>query len=317
MSTVLVTGGAGFIGSHIAEALSARGDRVVVIDNLNNFYDPEIKRRNLSVLAEHPDFTLIEGDIRDREVVAGAYRDHRVDAVIHLAAAAGVRPSLERPTFYAEVNVTGTSILLEEAQRAGVGRFVFASSSSVYGERQDPPFRETDRVDRPISPYAATKKAGELICHSFHRAAGLNVTCLRFFTVYGPRQRPEMAIHKFARLIGAGEPITVFGDGTSARDYTFVLDIVDGTLRALDRVDGYNIYNLGGSGVTTLTRLIEVLSRAVGREPVIDRRPMQAGDVSLTSASVELAEKELGFFPRVPIEEGVARFVEWLQGGAH
>jgi UDP-glucuronate 4-epimerase len=310
---VLVTGGAGFIGSHLAEGLLARGDEVVVLDNLNDFYDPAIKRRNLEVLAARPGFAFVEGDIRDRETVGGLFAAHHPDAVIHLAAMAGVRPSIEKPALYADVNLIGTSVLLEAAVSAGVERFVFASSSSVYGERKDPPFLETDRVDGPISPYAATKKAGELICHSFSHVSGLNVTCLRFFTVYGPRQRPEMAIHKFANLILAGRPIPVFGDGSSARDYTFVLDIVDGTIRALDRLSGYRIYNLGGSGVTTLSRLIEVLGRALGREPVIDRLPMQAGDVSLTSAGVERARRDLGFEPKVSIEEGVNRFAEWLR----
>ncbi len=312
MTRVLLTGGAGFIGSHVAEALLSRGDRVVVLDNFDEFYDPAIKRRNIAALLPRAEFSLIEGDIRDRALVSATYREHGVDAVIHLAAKAGVRPSLSNPATYAEVNVLGTTILLEEAHRAGVGRFVFASSSSVYGQRSDPPFRETDRVDLPISPYAATKKAGELVCHTFHHAMGMDVTCLRFFTVYGPRQRPEMAIHRFCRLMRAGSPIVLFGDGRSARDYTFVEDIVDGTLRALDRVRGYHIYNLGGAGVTTLSRLIEVLAGALGVDPVISRQPMQPGDVLLTSASVDLAARELGFVPRVAIEEGVARFVDWL-----
>jgi len=312
MRVIFLTGGAGFIGSHLAEALLARGDRVVTLDNLNDFYDPLIKRRNLETVGRRDGFTFLEGDIRDRETVAGVFADHRPDAVVHLAAMAGVRPSIERPTLYADVNVRGTAILAEEAVRSGVERFVFASSSSVYGERKDPPFRETDRVDLPISPYAATKKAGELLLHSFHALAGMAVACLRYFTVYGPRQRPEMAIHKFTRLVSAGEPIPVFGDGSTARDYTYVSDIVEGTLRALDRIEGFRVYNLGGSGVTALADLVRMIADALGREAKIEHRPRQAGDVSLTSASVERAEEELAFRPQVGIEEGIRRFVAWF-----
>ena len=311
MAHVLVTGGAGFIGSHTAEALLDRGDRVLALDNLNDFYDPAIKRRNLDLLATRDGFTFVEGDIRDPEVVAAAMDG--ADSVVHLAAMAGVRPSIEQPALYADVNVRGTALLFEAAVERGISRFVFASSSSVYGERRDPPFSEEDPVDHPISPYAATKKAGELLAHTFHAIHGLPVSCLRYFTVYGPRQRPEMAIHRFTRRILAGRSIPVFGDGTSARDYTFVADIVDGTLRALDQCRGYRVYNVGGSGVTTLTRLIEVIAAAVGREAVIDRRPDQAGDVPLTSADVTRAESELGYRASVQIEEGVQRFVAWYR----
>jgi UDP-glucuronate 4-epimerase len=313
MGALLITGAAGFIGSHLAAALLGRGERVVSLDNLNDFYDPEIKRRNLATLSSER-FTSVEGDIRDRDTVRRVFEEHEVEAVVHLAAMAGVRPSLERPVLYAEVNVTGTAILLEEVAARGIDRFVFASSSSVYGERKDPPFRESDRVDRPVSPYAATKKAGEVLAHSFHHATGTSITCLRYFTVYGPRQRPEMAIHKFARLILDGSPIPMFGDGSSARDYTFIDDIVDGTVRALDRCEGYRIYNLGGSRTTTLRQLVEMLSGALGETATIEELPFQMGDVPLTSASVELAARELGYEPKVPIEEGIRRFVAWFRG---
>jgi len=310
----LLTGGAGFIGSHLAHSLLERGDRVVALDNLNDFYDPALKRRNLDLLSANDGFRFVEGDIRDRAAVGAALDAGRPDAVIHLAAMAGVRPSIEQPALYTDVNVSGMSIVLEETVAREISKFVFASSSSVYGERKDPPFRETDAVDHPISPYAATKKAGELLCHTFHALHGLHVSCLRYFTVYGPRQRPEMAIHKFARLITDGKPIPVFGDGSSARDYTCVSDIVSGTVLALDRCSGYRIYNLGGSGRTTLSELIRLLSSALAREAVIDRRPSQAGDVSLTSADVTRAETELGYRPRVAIAEGIRRFAEWFAG---
>ncbi|MHC4471116.1 MAG: GDP-mannose 4,6-dehydratase [Planctomycetota bacterium] len=314
MGSLLVTGGAGFIGSHLAAALLERGDRVVSLDNLDDFYDPAVKRGNLERLARQDGFLAVEGDIRDRETVRRVLADHGVEDVVHLAAMAGVRPSLERPAHYADVNVRGTALLMEEAAASGVRRFVFASSSSVYGERKDPPFRESDRVDRPLSPYAATKKAGELMAHGFHHATGISVTCLRYFTVYGPRQRPEMAIHRFGRLIREGKPIPMFGDGSSARDYTWIGDIVDGTVRALDRCEGYRIYNLGGSKTITLRNLVEMLSRELGREALIDQQPFQKGDVSLTSACVDLAERDLGYRPSVSIEEGIRRFVTWLRG---
>jgi UDP-glucuronate 4-epimerase len=312
MTDVLVTGGAGFIGSHLVEALLDRDQSVVVLDNLNDFYDPAIKRGNLELLSERKGFTFVPGDIRDREVVRSLFARHAPTAVVHLAAMAGVRPSIEQPSYYADVNLRGTALLLEETVRSGTEKFVFASSSSVYGERKDPPFRETDPVDHPVSPYAATKKAGELLCHTFHAIEGLPVSCLRFFTVYGPRQRPEMAIHKFAALIRDGRPIPLFGDGSSARDYTFITDIVDGTVRALDRASGYRIYNLGGAGVTKLSYLVELLSAALAKPAAIERLPVQAGDVSLTSASVERAKEELGYSPKVGIEEGIRRFAEWF-----
>ncbi len=312
MAAILVTGAAGFIGSHVAEALLARGDRVTGLDNLNDFYDPALKRRNLEALFRNPAFRFVEGDIRDPAALAEALEDPRPSAVIHLAAMAGVRPSIERPALYVDVNERGTALVLEASVKRGVERFLFASSSSVYGERKDPPFREDDRVDHPVSPYAATKKAGELLCHTFHHLHGLPVTCLRYFTVYGPRQRPEMAIHKFARLLRAGRPIPMFGDGSSARDYTYVSDIVDGTVRALDRCRGWRVYNLGGSRMVRLADLVTILAAALGREAEVERLPDQPGDVPLTSACVDRAAAELGYRPSVPLEEGVRRFAAWL-----
>jgi len=311
MADIFLTGGAGFIGSHLARALLDRGDTVVALDNLNDFYDPALKRKNLDLLSGDG-FRFVSGDIRDRDALSAALDLIRPDAVIHLAAMAGVRPSNERPALYADVNVSGTATLLEETVARGIAKFVFASSSSVYGERKDPPFRETDAVDHPVSPYAATKKAAELLAHSFHAIHGLSVYCLRYFTVYGPRQRPEMAIHKFARRITDELPIPMYGDGTSARDYTYVADIVDGTLRALDRCSGYRVYNLGGAGRTTLSELIDLISVALGRTAIIDQRPVQPGDVSLTSADNGRAAKELGYSPQVTIEEGIRRFAAWF-----
>ena len=254
MARILVTGGAGFIGSQVARALLARGDEVWILDNFNDFYDPAIKRRNVAEL-EGPN--LVEGDIRDREGMARLFAEGRFDAVCHLAAMAGVRPSLEDPLHYQDVNVRGTLVLLEEARRWPGQRFVFASSSSVYGANEDVPFREVDDIHHPVSPYAATKRAGELLCYTHHHLYEIPTTCLRFFTVYGPRQRPEMAIHKFVRHTLEGRPIPFFGDGSTRRDYTYIDDIVDGVVRSIDRCEGYEIYNLGESQTTSLAELVE------------------------------------------------------------
>jgi UDP-glucuronate 4-epimerase len=314
MSCVLVTGGAGFIGSHVCEALLARGDRVVALDNFDDFYDASIKRRNLTASAKHATFTLIEGDIRDADAVGATIVAHGVDTIVHLAARAGVRPSIENPLLYQDVNVRGTNVLLEAARAHRVGRFVMASSSSVYGNNDKAPFSEDDRVDHPISPYAATKKACELIAHSYCHLFDMNVTCLRLFTAYGPRQRPDLAIHKFARLIEAGRPIPVFGDGSTSRDYTYVADIVDGVLRAVDRCSGYRLYNLGESRPVSLSDLIKSIERALGRSAVVDRRPMQPGDVNRTYADIGRATAELGYDPKTDIDTGLAHFVTWLRG---
>ncbi len=312
MSRVLVTGGAGFIGSHLAERLLERGDGVVVLDNFDAFYDPAIKRRNVAAAAGHPAYELVEGDIRDDAALERLFAAQRFDAVVHLAARAGVRPSIAEPALYTSVNLDGTTRLLEACRRHGVTRFVFGSSSSVYGNNKKVPFSEDDPVDHPISPYAATKKAGEVLCHAHHHLFGIRVACLRFFTVYGPRQRPEMAIHKFARLLAEGAEIDQYGDGSSARDYTYVADIIDGILRALDRCAGYHVWNLGGSRTITLRELIEKIAAGLGvplRVRVLEAQP---GDVDRTWADVSRVRRELQWSPRVDLDEGLALFLDWL-----
>jgi len=310
---VLVTGGAGFIGSHLCEALLRAEHEVVALDNFDDFYDPTVKHANLSGCQASARFELVRGDIRDAVLVDRLLSRRAAEVLVHLAARAGVRHSVEQPVLYQDVNVGGTTVLLEAARRHGVGRFIFASSSSVYGNNQKVPFAESDNVDYPISPYAASKKAGELICHAYHHLYGLNVTCLRLFTAYGPRQRPDLAIHKFARLIEAGKPIPVFGDGSTMRDYTYIDDIVDGHLRAVERCRGYRIYNLGESRPVTLSHLIESLEKALGKKAIIQYREPQPGDVVQTCADVTLARAELGYRPTTDLEVGLARFVRWFR----
>jgi UDP-glucuronate 4-epimerase len=310
VAKILVTGGAGFIGSHTSERLLARGDDVVVLDNFNDAYDPAIKRANAAALRKAK---VVTGDIRDRELVAQLFQEHRFDGVVHLAAMAGVRPSLLDPLHYEDVNMRGTITLLEEARKRPKLRFVFASSSSVYGARDKVPFSERDDIPHPVSPYAATKRAGELMCYTYHHLYGIPITCLRFFTVYGPRQRPEMAIAKFTKALIEGQPIPFFGDGSTRRDYTYVDDIVDGVVAALDRCAGYEIYNLGESATTSLSELVEGLAQAVGVPAVLDRQPNQPGDVPLTCADVSKARALLGYEPRTPVAVGLARYVEWYR----
>jgi UDP-glucuronate 4-epimerase len=271
-----------------------------------------VKRRNIADSCKTPDFRLIEGDIRDRAYVDRATQDG-VDVVVHLAARAGVRPSIENPGLYQDVNIRGTCELLEAARRHGVTRFVFTSSSSVYGNNDKVPFNESDNVDCPISPYAATKKAGELLCYTYHHLFNINITCLRLFTVYGPRQRPDLAIHKFARLMAADQPIPVFGDGTAQRDYTYIDDIVAGFEAAIERCSGFRIYNLGNHRPVSLNDLIAALENAMGTKAVIDRLPLQAGDVRRTCADIGRARAELDWAPRTALDEGLARFVEWFR----
>jgi UDP-glucuronate 4-epimerase len=311
---ILVTGAAGFIGSHLSERLLERGDAVLGLDNFNDFYDPAIKRRHASQLGKHSEFDLLEGDIRDRELVDRVFREEGLTSVIHLAAMAGVRPSLEDPAHYHDVNCTGTAVLLDAAQRNGIKRFVFGSSSSVYGGNERVPFHEDDDVSGPVSPYAATKRANELTCSTFATLYGMDIACLRFFTVYGPRQRPEMAIHKFVRLLESGQPLPVFGDGTSERDYTYVEDILDGIVKAHDKSTGFRIYNLGESSTISLRDLVAAIGRATGKEPRVDWQPAQPGDVPRTFADVTRAKAELGYDPRVDLEQGLSRFVAWYRG---
>jgi UDP-glucuronate 4-epimerase len=313
MARILVTGAAGFIGSHLTERLLARGDEVVGFDSLDPFYDPAIKRRNLSAALRSPRFTLIEADLRSRAAVHDALASHRPERVVHLAAQAGVRPSIARPQLYVDVNVTGTLHLLEAMVAARCRRLVYGGTSSVYGQSGRPPFREEDAADRPISPYAASKRAAELLCHTWHALHGLRVTILRFFTVYGPRQRPEMAIHKFARLMLAGRPIPRFGDGSSVRDYTYVDDILDGVLKATDKDEGFGVYNLGESRTCSLSRVLELLALELGVPARVEGLPDQPGDVPATCADITRARRELGYDPQVPLEEGIRRFVSWLR----
>lgn len=315
MNHAVVTGAAGFIGSHVSERLLTDGWRVTGIDNFDTFYDPEIKHRNLRETLKSDQFTLVEGDVRDEHVVNRVMRDG-VDVVIHLAARAGVRPSIECPRLYEEVNVGGTCVLLEAVRQHGVRRFVFASSSSVYGNNKEVPFAESDNVDFPISPYAATKKAGELLCHTYHHLYGIDITCLRLFTVYGPRQRPDLAIHKFARLMEAGEAIPVFGDGTTLRDYTYVDDIAAGILAAVDRCKGYRIFNLGNDRPVTLKDLISALETTFGKKAIWHRLPVQEGDVERTHADISRARAELDWEPTTDLQTGLVRFAKWFRSPA-
>jgi UDP-glucuronate 4-epimerase len=308
---ILVTGAAGFIGSHTCEALLAAGHEVTGLDNFDSFYSPSVKVMNLAICRDHKSFLLIRGDLLDGEKIDELLSSRSYDLVIHLAARAGVRPSILDPLLYARNNVDATVVLLEAMRRHGVSKCLLASSSSVYGNNPKVPFSEGDNVDRPISPYAATKKACEELAYTYHHLFGLNVFCLRFFTVYGPRQRPEMAIHKFIREIDEGSPVTLFGDGSSSRDYTFITDIVSGILTAAERVSGYEIINLGGSSTISLLELLRLIERSMGKEARIVWRENQQGDVERTWADVTKAKTLLGFEPTVSVEAGVRRFVDW------
>lgn len=308
----IVTGAAGFIGSHLCERLLKEQWTVVGVDNFDNYYDPKVKRSNIKDCLPNKNFKLIEEDIRDSAAmsrVAGG----NADIIVHLAAKAGVRPSIAQPALYTDVNINGTVAMLEAAKNNNIKKFVFASSSSVYGNNKKVPFSEDDNVDFPISPYAATKKAGELICHTYHHLAGIAVTCLRFFTVYGPRQRPDLAIHKFARLIEDGKPIPVYGDGSMMRDFTYIDDIIDGNMAAINNCADYNIYNLGESKPVTVSNLIDELEKALGKKANIERLPLQPGDVVQTYANITKAHRELRYNPNTKISDGLKRFVEWFR----
>lgn len=308
---VLITGGAGFIGSHLTRRLLGRGDRITAYDDFNDYYDPARKRENVTEFLGRADYTLVEGDIRDAEKVDHLYAEGKFDAVIHLAARAGVRPSLAEPILYEDVNCIGTLRLLEAARRHGPKIFLFGSSSSVYGINEKIPFAEDDPVEQPISPYATTKRAGELLCYNYHHLYGFQTACLRFFTVYGPSQRPEMAIHKFTDLIAQGKTIPLYGDGGSRRDYTYVDDIVDGLVATLDLAPGFEILNLGGAETTSLSDLVRWIAAELAVEPRIEYLPPQPGDVPITYADVTKARRLLGYSPKVPIREGLHRFVAW------
>jgi UDP-glucuronate 4-epimerase len=309
--TILVTGAAGFIGSHASEAFLSRGWRVVGVDNFCDFYSPAWKRANVAAIGN--EITLEELDITDGPKISKLIDTLKPQAILHLAAMAGVRPSIEQPAHYARVNVEATVHLLESAVRNKAQKFIFASSSSVYGNNSRVPFSEEDPVEQPISPYAATKRAGELICSTYWHLYKLPAFCLRFFTVFGPRQRPDLAIHKFTRLIDSGKPIPFFGDGSTSRDYTFVDDIVSGIMAAVDKCDRFRIYNLGGSHPVSLKVLVEEIEKALGTKAIIDRKPAQPGDVERTFADVSRSRAELGYEPKVSIPEGLKRFVAWYR----
>lgn len=319
MKNILITGGAGFIGSHLVDQLLSEGEwRVSVVDDFNDFYDPGIKRANVSRHEKNPNYRLFEADIRDQTALKRIFAENDFTCIVHLAARAGVRPSLDQPQLYAETNINGTLNLLQLAREHGIRQFVFGSSSSVYGINAKLPFSEDDPVRQPISPYAATKGAGELLCHTYAHLYGIRSVCLRFFTVYGPRQRPDLAIHKFARLISEGKPIPVFGDGTTRRDYTFIDDIIAGVRASIDYVgdsekSGYEVINLGESRTVELRELISILEKELGAKAVIDRQPLQPGDVPQTYADISKARELLGYNPRTQIEEGIQRFVEWFR----
>ncbi|MDQ2922616.1 MAG: GDP-mannose 4,6-dehydratase [Acidobacteriota bacterium] len=319
MKHILITGGAGFIGSHLVDRLLTEGEwQVSVVDDFNDFYDPAIKRANVSVHANNANFHLFETDIRDKRALEKVFNEvfggGDFECIVHLAARAGVRPSLEQPLLYAETNIEGTLNLLELARAFGIKRFVFGSSSSVYGSNAKVPFSEDDQIRQPISPYAATKAAGELLCHTYSHLYNMRCICLRFFTVYGPRQRPDLAIHKFTRLISEGAPVPVFGDGTTRRDYTFIDDIIAGVRAAIGyTLSDYEVVNLGESRTVELRELISLLEKELGATAQIDRQPLQPGDVPQTYADITKARRVLGYNPQTQIEEGIQRFVEWFR----
>lgn len=315
MKNILITGGAGFIGSHLVDRLLATGEwRVTVVDDFNDFYDPAIKSENVRPQLENPNYNLFRIDIRDKPGLEKVFESASFDCIVHLAARAGVRPSLEQPLLYTETNIRGTMNLLELAREHGIKQFVFGSSSSVYGINAKVPFSEDDPIRQPISPYAATKAAGELLCHTYSHLYGIRCVCLRFFTVYGPRQRPDLAIHKFARLITDGKAIPVFGDGTTRRDYTYINDIVAGVRAAIDyEASNYEVINLGESRTVELRELIELLEKELGSKAKIDRQPLQPGDVPQTFADITKARRLLGYDPQTQIEDGIKKLVEWFR----
>jgi len=309
----LITGGAGFIGSHLCERLLSEGHNITCLDNFNDYYDPKIKEKNIKISQNFDDYQLVRGDILDEDLLAEIFRKQIFDGIVHLAARAGVRPSVVQPKLYQEVNIRGTINLLEKAREHQIKRFILASSSSVYGNNKKVPFSENDPVDNPISPYAATKKSCELMAFTYAALYGISISCLRFFTVYGPRQRPDMAIHKFTRLIADGKEIPVFGDGKVKRDFTYYSDIVNGVVNSLDQCEGYHIYNLGESRVIELLDLIKLIEKNLGKQAKIAWQPAQPGDVDITYADITKAKTELNYQPQVKVEEGIKQFVKWFE----
>lgn len=310
---ILITGAAGFIGSHTCESLIKNGNSIIGVDNFDPFYSSKLKELNLEHLNQNNNFRFYKADIRDDKALNQIFSSNQVDVVIHLAAKAGVRPSIESISEYYDVNINGTVSLLESMRKNGIKKMVFASSSSIYGNNQKVPFSEDDRVDNPISPYASTKKSGELLCHVYSHLYNFDITCLRFFTVYGPRQRPDLAIHKFTKLIQENKPIPFYGDGSSSRDYTYIEDIVNGIYCALNHLEGYKIYNLGESKVITLKKLVEVIETILGKKAVLNQLPMQQGDVSRTFADISKARAEIGYNPAYDFETGMKKFVDWYK----
>ena len=317
MQTFLITGAAGFIGSHLADKLLNEGNKVIVVDNFCDFYNPEIKENNVKHNLSNPNYKLYRADIRDRNELAKVFNENKIDVVIHLAAMAGVRPSIDNPIYYQEVNCVGTQNILEKMKLHNIKKLVMASSSSVYGNCKEVPFKENMIVDFAISPYAATKKANEVMTHVYHKLFDFNVIMLRFFTVFGPRQRPDLAINKFTRLMLNDEPIPMFGDGTTSRDYTYIDDIVDGIIKSCNYVennkDVYEILNLGNSSPVSLKEMINTIADVLGKTPNIQELPMQPGDVERTFADISKAKKLIGYNPKTSFQEGIENFVKWYK----
>jgi len=309
----LVTGGAGFIGSHFVDMLLSEGNNVITIDNFDNFYSRDVKLKNIATALTFDTFQLVEGDIRDRKILDDLFSNNYFDVVVHLAAKAGVRPSIEDPEGYYDVNINGTLNILEAMKAYDIKKMIFASSSSVYGNNEKVPFSESDVVDFPISPYAATKKSGELLCHTYHHLYDFKINCLRFFTVYGPRQRPDLAINKFTKKIMNGETIEMFGDGTTKRDYTYIDDIIQGIKLAIDNLNGFEVFNLGESRTIMLKDLINLIENEIGEEAIIEKLPLQPGDVEQTYADISKARELLKYDPQYEIEEGIKNFIEWMK----
>ncbi|QIP16408.1 NAD-dependent epimerase/dehydratase family protein [Spirosoma aureum] len=310
---ILLTGAAGFIGSHLTEHLLTIGHTVIGLDNFDNQYDPGRKQINLRLFKEHTNFGFVQGDVRDQALLTDILRQYTCDTVVHLAARTGVRDSVREPALCIDVNVNGTLSLLEAMRKTNVRRLVMASSSSVYGNSSFVPFREDDEANRPLSPYAMSKRSAELLAHTYHHLHGFDVACLRFFTVYGPRQRPEMAISRFTEKMYGGQPITIYGDGSTSRNYTYIYDTVMGISQAINHLNGFDLLNIGGVASVNLRDLVSLIEQAVGKKAVIDWQPNQPGDVTLTSADLHRASNRIGYLPSIHIEEGINRFVRWYR----
>jgi UDP-glucuronate 4-epimerase len=307
---VMITGGAGFVGSNLADFLLGKGDNIICYDNFDDYYNPQIKKRNISFQVNNPNYKCVVGDIRDFSHLVETLLNYKIDLIIHLAAKAGVRPSILLPLLYYDINVNGTICILEAMKKCGIKKMIFASSSSVYAN-SNPPFKESLKIDEPISPYASSKKAAELICYTYSHLYAFDITCLRFFTVYGPRQRPDLAIHKFFKSIYENSQITFYGDGSSSRDYTYITDIIQGIYAAILNLKGYNIYNLGESKTIQLNDLLTLIESVTSHKAILDKLPVQPGDVNMTYADISKARVELGYNPLVDMKTGLSKFNEW------